>query len=83
MFLTDTLACSSLSSCWSDYLQARKSPLWAEQFFRCGELTTYWECAEERQTDCLANVKDYTQISKKLYQKVREECDGNATALLE
>ena len=65
------LACPSLSECWGNYLEARKSPLWAEQFFRCGQLTTYWECAEKNK-----NCRLDTKISQRLYAKVRDECEG-------
>ena len=38
-----------LRDCWSDYRHARQSPLWAESYFRCQQLTVFYECGELKQ----------------------------------
>lgn len=66
-----------LRDCWSDYRHARQSPLWAESYFRCQQLTVFYECGELKQAACIKEEPNYRQISLEIFERVKEACNGN------
>ena len=66
-----------LRDCWSDYRHARQSPLWAESYFRCQQLTVFYECGELKQAACIKEEPGYRQISLEIFERVKEACNGN------
>lgn len=71
-------ACPSvLRDCWSDYRHARQSPLWAESYFRCQQLTVFYECGELKQAACIKEEPGYRQISLEIFERVKEACNAS------
>ena len=66
-----------LRDCWNDYRHARQSPLWAESYFRCQQLTVFYECGELKQAACIKEEPGYRQISLEIFERVKEACNGN------